>query len=574
MKIISAFLVCFLNFLVTAIAAKHGLADIYDFVPEKYLNYHGSDFVNQKYTENVDTEPKVDKIKNELLSLLHNEYSNKALLAQISNPAKLNTTDKGLVKKVTDQDNEFKDNTRLAIEDWNRLKRQDDVIDEALSSKDIPKLSGNSNRLKRDNESNVTAKTLLADSKQIPKLGAHPNGFKSDIEGIVKEIAKSDQDLNVTEKITELVAKGKSILNKDITDKTTVEINANDTRPKRHTALKLLRDFFHHNDTAPAKKKSVVPLYLRQSPEIKENSTFTELIHNLTESIKILNKRMSNLQLHVNENVGFVLIKVPLSEIEAKKYLKALQEDRRGTKSRNEKFRLKRELAENSTEISNNSSLEYNTTQLNATKNDNSIMDAKEIVEPTIISDSETINELNELNKSKRDTKITDTDNYSPTNDSIVNTTEKSVELTSSKIFGKREGNPTEAKANETNNFKNESEPLNNSTKDTKLRDDTRKHFSKDLLFFIEKEYNEIKNLIAPTDVIRDKYSSTILYKIGYIIANLDTMEISLNKLKARVFNNVRDSKRLQHVYKKLNMTKKLVANVMSYLNKYADYIN
>lgn len=58
------------------------------------------------------------------------------------------------------------------------------------------------------------------------------------------------------------------------------------------------------------------------------------------------------------------------------------------------------------------------------------------------------------------------------------------------------------------------------------------------LLNYIYESYNEITNKIDPLSKIKAQYQNENLYKIGYIMSNIDTLEVNLKNMKKEVDSN------------------------------------
>lgn len=346
------------------------------------------------------------------------------------------------------------------------------------------------------------------------------------------------------------------------------KINIRQTR----SVLKTLRSMFYHDIPPTPERKPAIQPHLERSNDVNTNSSITELIENLTESVRLLNDNLAKLKLQARENIGFLLIKI--QNMNESRYI----ENATATDLTRRKRDIGKIVNENLKNNQNdtNPTLENNTISFNLNKNGHGIKDAKDNIQSTIISDSEAMNIAKELSKSKRDVNLSNAETgtvKSTNNDtSSVNATlnnqdmikqSAEVDLDKSKV---KAGNSTDIQVVM-------SEEVSNYVNMLGQKKESRRFLNskEDLLFFIENTYNDIKNLIGQMADVKDKYSDLIVYKIGYIIANLDIIDSALSKLKNRIFlhRNSWDMKRLQTLFRKLSMSKKLVTSVMGFLTNY-----
>lgn len=194
------------------------------------------------------------------------------------------------------------------------------------------------------------------------------------------------------------------------------------------------------------------------------------------------------------------------------------------------------------------------------------------------------------LNRAKRDVSKVDTEKYSPENKSKYNETGKNVEPTTETVdydHSKTTSYVSESKdghVTATNNYYNDTTlPTNNYNEDTNtdatLQSDlivkSGRRFDEDptsmrnkLLSHISDIFNELKKRIAPLNNIKNFHANDKLYKIGYITANLDTLEINLNHLSQDMEDNkyVWDDRRVLDLFERMSDSYSVVAKLMDAL--------
>lgn len=93
------------------------------------------------------------------------------------------------------------------------------------------------------------------------------------------------------------------------------------------------------------------------------------------------------------------------------------------------------------------------------------------------------------------------------------------------------------------------------------------------LLSYLDATYNDIVNKIAPLQMLKQEFSDNDAYKIGYLIANVDTLAVNINKLKQDIDANKDfwDDKKILELFHKLMESHKIVTNLIDSLNGYVE---
>ncbi|XP_050360279.1 uncharacterized protein LOC126780063 isoform X2 [Nymphalis io] len=91
------------------------------------------------------------------------------------------------------------------------------------------------------------------------------------------------------------------------------------------------------------------------------------------------------------------------------------------------------------------------------------------------------------------------------------------------------------------------------------------------LLHYINEGFDEIKNKIKSLQQIKNMFSNNVNYKIGYIIANLDSLDANMKKLSDHLNVNKRllNDTKILSLYDTVKASTTAVNNLMDVLKKY-----
>ncbi|CAG9790492.1 unnamed protein product [Diatraea saccharalis] len=100
---------------------------------------------------------------------------------------------------------------------------------------------------------------------------------------------------------------------------------------------------------------------------------------------------------------------------------------------------------------------------------------------------------------------------------------------------------------------------------------DVAKELKGNLISIVTDAFKDIKQKIGPIKTIKDKYLSDDMFIIGYIVACIDTLEITLTKLMAEMESKEQfwNEKQLMELFNKLNTSNKVIGRLMDSLHKY-----
>ncbi|CAH0404059.1 unnamed protein product [Chilo suppressalis] len=90
------------------------------------------------------------------------------------------------------------------------------------------------------------------------------------------------------------------------------------------------------------------------------------------------------------------------------------------------------------------------------------------------------------------------------------------------------------------------------------------------LIRFVAETFKEIKLKIAPLKPVKDTYSADDSYIIGYIVACIDTLEVTLTKLMAEMESKKHkvNENQLMELFKRLNTSRTVIGKLMDSLQK------
>ncbi|XP_046976234.1 asparagine-rich protein-like [Vanessa cardui] len=93
------------------------------------------------------------------------------------------------------------------------------------------------------------------------------------------------------------------------------------------------------------------------------------------------------------------------------------------------------------------------------------------------------------------------------------------------------------------------------------------------LLHYINEGFDEIKNRIESLRQLKNMFSNNVNYKIGYIVANLDSLDANMRKLNEHLNVNQRilNDTKILSLYDTVKSSTTAVRNLMDVLKKYLD---
>lgn len=91
------------------------------------------------------------------------------------------------------------------------------------------------------------------------------------------------------------------------------------------------------------------------------------------------------------------------------------------------------------------------------------------------------------------------------------------------------------------------------------------------LLSYLEDTFNEVERKIKPLTNIKIALSNDDHYRIGYIIATIDTLEVNLKKVKndMNLHQNVWDDEKILDLFDKIKATNNVATKLIESLKKY-----
>ncbi|KAG6456693.1 hypothetical protein O3G_MSEX009881 [Manduca sexta] len=96
------------------------------------------------------------------------------------------------------------------------------------------------------------------------------------------------------------------------------------------------------------------------------------------------------------------------------------------------------------------------------------------------------------------------------------------------------------------------------------------------LLFYLDEAFKEIDKKIEPLNILKKTYVDNNYFKIGYIVANIDTLEINLKKLKDEMDENKHlwDDRKVLELFDRLKASDNVLTSLLDSVKLYVDMKN
>lgn len=213
---------------------------------------------------------------------------------------------------------------------------------------------------------------------------------------------------------------------------------------------------------------------------------------------------------------------------------------------------------------SNNSDLNYSKTLDNGSVIVTTNIDSHNNITKRDVTHMKLDVNLLEKSRIKRDAK--------EINKEVVNSTEKTEIITDSEI--KKEN--TRAKAEDSVNAETIKANVTKSgrrvliqTKQTKVNDEIKNRLFK----YIDEAFNEIMTKVDSLKQTKDMFSKDASYRVGYIISNIDTLEVNMRNLRMDMDRNkyIWDDRKILNLYDTVKVSNQAVSDLLEILKVYVE---